>query len=170
MQLDPRRYEVAIKELQSELQSTKDELARLKKVTASKIENMFCAAYELKHTASSSTFNLTSTSAYVVGSTLRLYFNGTSKSAYSAGNITNITVVTYVIDNSDLLISDVWNANTTGGSSGVLSQYITGVSKSEDMKKLTVTVTLAAIGTAISSGGTQNAFLSLPVTLNYDAF
>lgn len=132
----------------------------------SKIQAMFCTAYTETLTVTAGTFTNGGCSAVLVGNIFRLYFHGKSKSAISAGNITNQTMLTITF--TDSRIANIYSVSGTGAASGPNSQMYFKCSSSGGQH--TITVTLAAIAQSLAKGGEINSFVSLPCTLNWDAY
>ena len=132
----------------------------------SKIQAMLCAAYQETLTVTAGTFTDGGCSASLVGNSLYLYLNAKAKSAITAGNITNQTMLTITF--TDSRISVLYSVSTTGGASGPNSQMqFTGASSGGQH---TITVTLAAIAQNIAKDGVINAHVSIPCVLNWDAY
>lgn len=129
-----------------------------------KLNSMFGESYELTATVSAgSNYSSVNGSAYLIGNRLRLYFSSTRSSATS-GNITNETVCTYTIDHGGK-IANAFNVGFTGAGTGGNAQYITDVTVASET--ITVSVTLGAVAQDTTS---FNAYFSVPVILNLDAF
>lgn len=132
----------------------------------SKIQAMFCAAYTETLTVTAGTFTDGGCSAVLVGNSFRLYFCGKAKSAISAGNITNQTMLTITF--TDSRISAIYSVSGTGAASGPNSQMYFKCSSSDSQH--TITVTLAAIAQNVAKGGEINSFVAMPCVLNWDAY
>lgn len=129
-----------------------------------KLNSMFGESYELTPTISAGpNYTSVSGSAYLVGNRLRLYFSSTRSSAAS-GNITNEKVCTYTINHGGKIAS-AFNVGFTGAGTGGNAQYITDVTVTSET--ITVSVTLAAV---VQDTASFNAYFSVPVILNLDAF
>ena len=132
----------------------------------SKIQAMLCSAYPETLTVTAGTFTDNGCSASLVGNSLYLYLNAKAKSAITAGNISNQTMLTITF--TDSRISVLYSVSTTGGTSGPNSQMqFKGISSGEQH---TITVTLAAIAQNIAKDGVINAHVSIPCVLNWDAY
>ena len=132
----------------------------------SKIQAMFCAAYQETLTVKNGTFTNDGSNASLVGNTLYLHIIAKANAAITAGNITNQTMLT--INFTDNRISTLYSVSGSGGSSGPNSQMLfTGASSGGQH---TITVTLAAIAQNIAKGGVINAKVSIPCVLNWDAY
>ena len=132
----------------------------------SKIQAMLCTAYPETLTVTAGTFTDGGCSASLVGNSLYLYLNAKAKSAITAGNISNQTMLTITF--TDSRISVLYSVSTTGGTSGPNSQMqFKGISSGEQH---TITVTLAAIAQNIAKDGVINAHVSIPCVLNWDAY
>ena len=132
----------------------------------SKIQAMLCAAYPETLTVKAGTFTDNGCNASLVGNSLYLYLNAKAKSAITAGNITNQTMLTITF--TDSRISVLYSVSTAGGASGPNSQMqFKGISSGEQH---TITVTLAAIAQNIAKGGEITAHVSIPCVLNWDAY
>ena len=131
-----------------------------------KIKAMFCAAYPETLTITNGTFTDNGCNASLVGNSLYLYINAKAKGAITAGNITNQTMLTITF--TDNRISVLYSVSTSGGASGPNSQmqFKGGSSGGQH----TITVTLAAIAQNIAKDGIINAHVSIPCTLNWDAY
>ena len=131
-----------------------------------KIKAMFCAAYPETLTITNGTFTDNGCNASLVGNSLYLYINAKAKDAITAGNITNQTMLTITF--TDNRISVLYSVSTSGGASGPNSQmqFKGGSSGGQH----TITVTLAAIAQNIAKDGIINAHVSIPCTLNWDAY
>lgn len=132
----------------------------------SKIQNMFCTSYNETLTITAGTFTDNGCSATLVGNSLRLYISAKAKSAITAGNITNQTMLTITFTDDRILA--LYSASGSGGSSGPNSQMQFSTTNSGGQH--TITVTLAAIAQNIASGGTISAHVSMPCVLNWDAY
>lgn len=132
----------------------------------SKIQNMFCAAYPETLTVKNGTFTNGGCNASLVGNTLYLYLNAKAKSAITAGNITNQTMLTITFIDSK--IATLYSVSGTGGASGPNSQMQFTASSSGGQH--TIAVSLAAIAQNIAKDGVINAHMALPCTLNWDAY
>ena len=132
----------------------------------SKIQAMLCAAYPETLTVKAGTFTDNGCGASLVGNSLYLYLNAKAKSAITAGNISNQTMLTITF--TDSRISVLYSVSTSGGASGPNSQMqFKGISSGEQH---TITVTLAAIAQNIAKDGVINAHVSIPCVLNWDAY
>ena len=132
----------------------------------SKIQAMLCTAYTETLTVTDGTFTNAGCSAVLVGNTFRLYLYGKAKSAISAGNISNQTMLTITF--TDSKISAIYSISGTGAASGPNSQmYFKCLSSGSQH---TITVTLAAIAQNIAKGGEINSFVAIPCVLNWDAY
>ena len=131
-----------------------------------KIKNMFCTAYAEELTVTAGTFTDGGCNASLVGNTLYLYLNAKAKSAITAGNITNQTMLTITFIDSK--IATLYSVSGTGGASGPNSQMQFTASSSGGQH--TIAVTLAAIAQNIAKDGVINAHMALPCTLNWDAY
>ena len=132
----------------------------------SKIQAMLCSAYPETLNVTAGTFTDGGCSASLVGNSLYLYLNAKAKSAITAGNISNQTMLTITF--TDSRISVLYSVSTTGGTSGPNSQMqFKGISSGEQH---TITVTLAAIAQNIAKDGVINAHVSIPCVLNWDAY
>ena len=132
----------------------------------SKIQAMLCSAYPETLNVTAGTFTDNGCSASLVGNSLYLYLNAKAKSAITAGNISNQTMLTITF--TDSRISVLYSVSTTGGTSGPNSQMqFKGISSGEQH---TITVTLAAIAQNIAKDGVINAHVSIPCVLNWDAY
>lgn len=132
----------------------------------SKIQAMFCAAYQETLTVKNGTFTNDGSNASLVGNSLYLHINAKANAAITAGNIANQTMLTITF--TDNRISVLYSVSGSGGSSGPNSQMLfTGASSGGQH---TITVTLAAIAQNIAKGGVINAKVSIPCVLNWDAY
>ena len=132
----------------------------------SKIQAMLCTAYPETLNVTAGTFTDGGCNASLVGNSLYLYLNAKAKSAITAGNISNQTMLTITF--TDSRISVLYSVSTTGGTSGPNSQMqFKGISSGEQH---TITVTLAAIAQNIAKDGVINAHVSIPCVLNWDAY
>ena len=131
-----------------------------------KIKNMFCTAYAEELTVTAGTFTDGGCNASLVGNTLYLYLNAKAKSAITAGNIANQTMLTITFIDSK--IATLYSVSGTGGASGPNSQMQFTASSSGGQH--TIAVTLAAIAQNIAKDGVINAHMALPCTLNWDAY
>lgn len=132
----------------------------------SKIQAMLCAAYPETLTVKAGTFTDNGCNASLVGNSLYLYLNAKAKSAITAGNITNQTMLTITF--TDSRISVLYSVSNPGGASGPNSQMqFKGISSGSQH---TITVTLAAIAQNIAKDGVINAHVSIPCVLNWDAY
>ena len=131
-----------------------------------KIKNMFCTAYAEELTVTAGTFTDGGCNASLVGNTLYLYLNAKAKSAITAGNITNQTMLTITFIDSK--IATLYSVSGTGGASGPNSQMQFTASSSGGQH--TISVSLAAIAQNIAKDGVINAHMALPCTLNWDAY
>lgn len=132
----------------------------------SKIQAMLCAAYQETLTVKAGTFTNNGCNASLVGNSLYLYLNAKAKSAITAGNITNQTMLTITF--TDSRISVLYSVSSPGGASGPNSQMqFKGISSGGQH---TITVTLAAIAQNIAKGGEITAHVSIPCVLNWDAY
>lgn len=131
-----------------------------------KIKNMFCTAYAEELTVTAGTFTDGGCNASLVGNTLYLYLNAKAKSAMTAGNIANQTMLTITFIDSK--IATLYSVSGTGGASGPNSQMQFTASSSGGQH--TIAVTLAAIAQNIAKDGVINAHMALPCTLNWDAY
>ena len=132
----------------------------------SKIQNMLCVVYIETLTIKNGTFTDNGCNASLVGNSLYLYINAKAKAAITAGNITNQTMLTITF--TDNRISVLYSVSTSGGATGPNSQmqFKGGSSGGQH----TITVTLAAIAQNIAKDGIINAHVSIPCTLNWDAY
>lgn len=131
-----------------------------------KLKNMLCVVYVETLTVTAGTFTDSGCNASLVGNSLYLYLNATAKSAITAGNITNQTMLT--INFTDNRISVLYSVSNSGGASGPNSQIqFKGASSGGQH---TITVTLAAIAQNIAKGGVISAHASIPCVLNWDAY
>lgn len=105
-----------------------------------------------------------SASAYLLGNSLRMYMTATRSSAASAGDITNETVMTITVTDRGK-IKTVYGASFGPSTSGGPANFHCGVTQGDTTTTLTVTLA----GVAISDNA-WNAYWTLPVTLNFDAF
>ena len=131
-----------------------------------KIKNMFCTSYTESLTVTAGTFTDGGCDAKLVGNTLYLYLNAKAKSAITAGNIANQTMLTITFIDSK--IANFYTVTGTGGASGPNSQMQFSASSSGGQH--TITVTLAAIAQNLASGAVINAHVALPCELNWDAY
>ena len=131
-----------------------------------KIKNMFCTSYTESLTVTAETFTDGGCDAILVGNTLYLYLNAKAKSAITAGNIANQTMLTITFIDSK--IANLYTVSSTGGASGPNSQMQFSASSSGGQH--TITVTLAAIAQNLASGAVINAHVALPCELNWDAY
>lgn len=131
-----------------------------------KIKNMFCTAYAEELTVTAGTFTDGGCNASLVGNTLYLYLNAEAKSAITAGNIANQTMLTITFIDSK--IATLYSVSGTGGASGPNSQMQFTASSSGGQH--TISVSLAAIAQNIAKNGVINAHMALPCTLNWDAY
>ena len=132
----------------------------------SKIQAMLCAAYPETLTVTAGTFTDGGCNASLVGNSLYLYLNAKAKSAITAGNISNQTMLTITF--TDSRISVLYSVSSPGGAPGPNSQMpFKGISSGEQH---TITVTLAAIAQNIAKDGVINAHVSIPCVLNWDAY
>ena len=131
-----------------------------------KIKNMFCTAYAEELTVTAGTFTDGGCNASLVGNTLYLYLNAKAKSAITAGNISNQTMLTITFIDSK--IATLYSVSGTGGASGPNSQMQFTASSSGGQH--TISVSLAAIAQNIAKNGVINAHMALPCTLNWDAY
>ena len=128
--------------------------------------DMLCCADTESITVTAGTFTDGGCSATLAGNTLYLYLNAKAKSAITAGNITNQTMLT--IKFTDNRISALYSVTGSGGSSGPNSQMQFSATSSGGQH--TITVTLAAIAQNIAKNGVINAHISMPCVLNWDAY
>ena len=131
-----------------------------------KIKAMFCAAYPETLTVTAGTFTNNGCSATLIGNILYLYLKATAKSAITAGNISNQTMLTITFTDDRILT--LYSASSSGGTSGPNSQM--QFSGSSSGGQHTIKVTLAAIAQNIAKGGEINASVSIPCVLNWDAY
>lgn len=131
-----------------------------------KIKNMFCTSYTESITVTAGTFTDNGCYASLVGNSLYLYINAKAKSAITAGNIANQTMLTITFIDSKIAV--LYSVSTSGGASGPNSQmqFKGGSSGGQH----TITVTLAAIAQGIAKDGIINAHVSIPCVLNWDAY
>lgn len=132
----------------------------------SKIQAMLCTSYDETLTVTAGTFTNNGCDAILVGNNLYLYFNAKAKSAITAGNIANQTMLTITF--TDNRISQLYSATGSGGASGPNSQMQFSASSSGGQH--TITVTLAAIAQNIAKDGVINAHVSMPCLLNWDVY
>lgn len=132
----------------------------------SKIQAMLCTAYPETLTVTAGTFTNNGCNASLVGNSLYLYLNATAKSAITAGNIKNQTMLTITFTDDRILT--LYSVSSSGGTSGPNSQMqFSGASSGGQH---TIKVTLAAIAQNIAKGGEINASVSIPCVLNWDAY
>lgn len=131
-----------------------------------KIKNMFCTSYTESLTVTAGTFTDGGCDAKLVGNTLYLYLNAKAKSAITAGNIANQTMLTITFIDSK--IANFYTVTGTGGAYGPNSQMQFSASSSGGQH--TITVSLAAIAQNLASGAVINAHVALPCELNWDAY
>ena len=131
-----------------------------------KLKNMLCTVYVETLTIKAGTFTDSGCNASLVGNSLYLYLNATAKSAITAGNISNQTMLTITF--TDDRISILYSVSNSGGASGPNSQIqFKGISSGNQH---TITVTLAAIAQNLAKGGVISAHASIPCVLNWDAY
>lgn len=135
-------------------------------ITRSILEDIFTPK-AVTLTSTNGTFTKKGLSATLIGNVMRLYFNAAANAAISAGNITNQTMMTITI--TDPRIRDVYSVSATGGTSGPNAQmhFASAFDASGNPK---LTVTLAAIAQNIAKNGEINAYVAIPVVLNFDAY
>ena len=131
-----------------------------------KIKAILFTSYTETLTVTNGTFTNNGCDAILVGNNLYLYFNAKAKSAITAGNIANQTMLTITF--TDNRISQLYSATGSGGASGPNSQMQFSASSSGGQH--TITVTLAAIAQNIAKDGVINAHVSMPCLLNWDVY
>lgn len=136
-----------------------------KAATLNLLNKIVGTSYSVPITVTNGTFTNAGTTAFIVGTSLRIYLNCTANAAKSAGNISNEVMLTIKIP--DQRIASLWSISTCGGSSGPNSQLQFGVSRDENGVAI-VKVTLAALGQSLAKGGSINAYAAMPCTLNLD--
>ena len=128
--------------------------------------DMLCGADMETLTVKAGTFNNAGCTAILAGNTLHLHISATAKSAITAGNITNQTMLTITF--TDSRISSLYPMSSSGGESGPNSQIQFNTSSSGGQH--TITVILAAIAQNVASGGTISADVALPCLLDLGAY
>lgn len=128
--------------------------------------DVLCGADMETLTVTAGTFNNAGCTAILAGNTLHLHISAKAKSAITAGNITNQTMLTITF--TDSRISSLYPISSSGGASGPNSQIQFNTSSSGGQH--TITVILAAIAQNLASGGTISADVALPCLLDLDAY
>ena len=128
--------------------------------------DVLCGADMETLTVTAGAFNNNGCTAILAGNTLHLHLDAKAKSAITAGNIKNQTMLTITF--TDGRISSLYPISSSGGASGPNSQIQFNTSSSGGQH--TITVILAAIAQNLASGGTISADVALPCLLNFDAY
>ena len=128
--------------------------------------DVLCGADMETLTVTAGTFNNNGCTAILAGNTLHLHISATAKSAITAGNIKNQTMLTITF--TDSRISSLYPMSSSGGASGPNSQIQFNTSSSGGQH--TITVILAAIAQNVASGGEINADVALPCLLDLGAY
>lgn len=124
-----------------------------------------CNVYELENNITAGTdWTVTDSTAKLVGNNLRLYFSAARSTEFN-GNMTNEEVLTFNI-NTEGKIVDAYNVSFSSGSTGPAASFTTS-NISIVGNNLYVSVNLSA---AASAGTETNAYITLPVCLNLDAY
>ena len=142
------------------------EVIKKDKFNMDTLETMYGTKTILNPTITKGTnYSAASGNAYLLGSTLKIYFTATRSSSLAAGNVTNEVICTIKI-NSDK-IDNIWNVSFFNGWTGPIASLYTGDITKDENGIWNIKIYLSASGQALSA--VETTFL-MPVELNLDAY
>ena len=136
------------------------------KMSKDQFESVFCTFHTLEKVSVSNGSNWTNSgySAYICGTNLRFYCEGTRKSASGTGNITNEQIGVFKFNHGGK-ITGVESVTRTNGYTGPTQSIGIQCSNSGDV--LTITVNLNSTHSAVSS---NNIYVIIPVSIDISKF